>query len=220
MTITYLNHSSFKLKGKRGSLVTDPYHNNVGFEFPKTSADIVTVSHSHQDHNAVENVVGTARRKHPFIINQAGEYEVGGISVFGVSSYHDDAQGSLRGKNIIFTILIDHISVCHLGDLGHDLTPAQVEAIGSVDVLLIPVGGVYTIDAKLATKIIHTLKPAIAIPMHYRTSEHDEKTFGKLATLADFAKEYGAEPQILPKLELEKSRLPEETELIALTPLI
>jgi len=220
MTITYLNHASFKLKGKRGTVVTDPYHDNVGFAFPKTSADIVTVSHDHQDHNAIENITGTARRNKPFIINQAGEYEVGGISVFGIPTYHDDVEGSLRGKNIVFTILIDHVSVCHLGDLGHDLTQVQLESIGTVDVLLIPVGGVYTIDAKLATKIIHTLEPAVVIPMHYRTAAHNEKTFGKLASLADFAKEYGAEPQILPKLELEKSRLPEETELIALTPLI
>ena len=219
MTITYLGHSSFKLKGKKGTVVTDPYHEYVGFRMPSTSADIVTVSHDHQDHNAIEQISGTARRKNPFIINQAGEYEVGGISVFGVPSYHDDKQGSLRGNNIIFTTLIDHVSVCHLGDLGHDLTPALIEAIGSVDVLLIPVGGVYTIDPKLATKIIHTLEPAYAIPMHYRTPEHDNKVFGELATLEEFIKEYGAEPQILSKLEVDKLRLPEETELISLTPL-
>ena len=218
MTISYLGHSSFKLKGKKGTLVTDPYHEYVGFKFPGTGADIVTVSHDHKDHNAVELVTGTARRKNPFVINEAGEYEVGGISVFGTLTYHDDQQGSLRGRNLVFTSLVDHVSVCHLGDLGHDLTPAQIEAIGSVDVLLVPVGGVYTIDPKLATKIIHTLEPAYAVPMHYRTPAHDAKVFGELATLADFIKEYGAEPQVLPKLELDKTRLPEETELVVLTP--
>ena len=134
-------------------------------------------------------------------------------------TYHDASQGSERGSNIVFTTLIDHVSVCHLGDLGHDLTSTQLEAIGSVDVLLIPVGGVFTIDAKLASKIIHTLEPAYVIPMHYRTPAHNQTVFGQLATLDDFVKEYGTEPQVLAKLELDKTRLPEETELVTLTPL-
>ncbi len=220
MTITYLGHSSFKLKGKKGTLVTDPYHEYVGFKMPTTSADIITISHDHKDHNAFEQITGTARRKKPFIIKEAGEYEVGGISVFGVPTYHDDQKGSLRGPNLVFTSLIDHVSVCHLGDLGHELTPTQLEAIGSIDVLLIPVGGVYTIDPKLATKLIHTLEPAYAVPMHYRTDKHDKKVFGDLATVDDFIKEYGAEPQILGKLDLDKNNLPEETELVVLTPLV
>ena len=218
MTITYLGHSSFKLKGKKGTVVSDPYHEYVGFKMPGISADIVTISHDHKDHNAFEQILGTSRRKKSFLIQEAGEYEVGGISVFGTPAYHDDQKGSLRGQNIIFTILIDHVSVCHLGDLGHELTPSQIESIGNVDVLLIPVGGVYTIGPKQAAKLIHTLEPAYAVPMHYRTEKHEPKVFGELATLDDFLKEYGAEPRALAKLEVDKSRLPEETELVVLTP--
>lgn len=218
MDITYLGHSSFQIKGKKGSVVTDPYGGSVGFTLPGVSADVVTVSHQHADHNEVAQVQPSSRRDKPFIITQPGEYEVAGISVFGVESYHDANKGIERGRNTIFTIMVDELRICHLGDLGHELTSDLIEAIGAVDVVLCPVGGVFTIDASVAVKTIHQLEPAYAIPMHYRTALHEDKVYGELSDLATFLKEYGMDPQPQPKLHLEKGVLPEETELVVLTP--
>lgn len=216
MEITYLGHSCFKLKSSEGTVITDPYASFVGFSLPTASADVVTVSHDHEDHNAVGQVRGTARRDKPFLITKPGEYEVGGISVFGVKTYHDSHQGVERGVNHVYTILLDNVRVCHLGDLGHELTPEQIEDIGEIDVLLVPVGGVYTIDSQQATKTIHALEPSYVIPMHFKTPQHDEKVFADLETLADFLKEYGSEVQPEAKLVVTKDRLPEETELVVL----
>jgi len=216
MTITYLGHSCFKLKGKRGTVLLDPYSAKVGFALPTTSADIVTMSHDHYDHNYSAGVTGTVRRPQPFLITQAGEYEVGGISVFGIATCHDNEAGSVRGSNVVFTVLIDEVRVCHLGDLGHMLTPQQVEEIGGVDVLLCPVGGEFTIDAPTALKVIHQLEPAIVIPMHYHTAQH-AADLAKLQPLSSFTQEYGTEPQPVSKLEVRPTQLPEETELVVLS---
>jgi L-ascorbate metabolism protein UlaG (beta-lactamase superfamily) len=216
MIITYHGHSSFKLKGGEGTVVTDPFHEYVGFEFPNASGDVVTVSHDHQDHNQASVVKGTARSDKPFVIDTPGEYEVGGVSVFGVSTFHDDTQGAERGPNTIFTVLMDDLRVCHLGDLGHELTPEQVSKIGLVDILLCPVGGVFTIDPKTAVRVIKTLEPSIVIPMHYQTASHDKKVFGELASVDEFLKEYGVEAQAEEKLRIERSKLPEETEVVVL----
>ncbi len=216
MIITYLGHSSFKIRGKLGTIVTDPYNSYVGFEFPTASADIVTVSHDHKDHNDAAAVDGTARRDDPFIVTKPGEYEVENVSVFGTPSYHDDSEGAERGPNTIYRLLVDDISICHLGDLGHELTDEQRGEIGAVDILMIPVGGVFTIGPAKAKKIIQRLDPSIVIPMHYRTPAHDQNVFGELSTLDDFLKEYGAEVEPEKKLKLERSKLPEETELVVL----
>lgn len=217
MDITYHGHSAFKLKGNAGTVVTDPFDSYIGFSMPNLSADIVTVSHQHQDHNAVAKVKGTARRNKPFVIEEVGEYEVGGISIFGVKTFHDANGGVERGTNIVFTIVLDDIRVCHLGDLGHELTSDQLSEIGPVDVVLCPVGGVYTIDPATAVKTIHALEPSVCIPMHYKTSQHVDQVFSELSTLDDFIKAYGAEVKPVEKLQLSKNRLPEETELVVLT---
>src|SRR5579859_1187868 len=216
MEITYLGHSAFRLKGKNGTVITDPYSDETGLSLPNLTADIVTVSHQHYDHNAHTRVKGTARRPDPFIISYPGEYEVEGISVFGVQSFHDTHKGADRGFNNIYSIFIDEIHVCHLGDLGHELSTAQVEEIGEVDVLLCPVGGFYTIEPELAVKTIHQLEPSYAIPMHYGTPKHSKELTEKLKPLEAFLKEYGVSPTPQPKLNVEKSRLPEETELVVL----
>ncbi|HCC84850.1 MAG TPA: Zn-dependent hydrolase [Candidatus Pacebacteria bacterium] len=216
MIISYHGHSCFKLKGRRGTVVTDPYEAYVGFNLPNLSADIVTVSHQHKDHNAVAKVKGTEANPKPFLIDCPGEYEVGGISVFGERVYHDASQGSERGENTVFTILLDDVRVCHLGDLGHALTETLIEKIGVVDVLFVPVGGSFTINPEQAVAVIRAIDPSIVIPMHYKTPEHDQKVFGDLKTLADFTKEFGLEPTPVPKLTVEKDRLPEEMELVIL----
>jgi L-ascorbate metabolism protein UlaG (beta-lactamase superfamily) len=215
MEITYLGHSAFKLKGKDGTVVTDPFADGIGLSFPNVSADIITISHQHEDHNASKRVNGTARRAEPFVAEFPGEYEVGGISVFGVPSFHDDEKGAARGQNTIFTILIDDLRVCHLGDLGHELTAGQLEAIGVVDVLLCPVGGHFTIDAKQAMTVIQQIEPSYVLPMHYKTANHGEG-FSQVEPLETFLKEYGVQPVSQPKLVVEKLKLPEETELVVL----
>ncbi|HYD34602.1 MAG TPA: MBL fold metallo-hydrolase [Vitreimonas sp.] len=216
MDITYLGHSSFKIAGKVGTVVTDPYNEYVGFSMPKVAADVVTISHAHPDHNEVGRITATARREKPFIISELGEYEVAGISVFGVKTFHDAHQGVERGINTVYTILIDGIRICHLGDLGHELTTDQLSEIGDVDVVLCPVGGHFTIDPVLAVKTINILEPSYAIPMHYRTDQHDDKVFSDLKTLQDFLTEYGAAPAPVAKLSVDKGKLPEETELVVL----
>ncbi len=217
MDITYYGHSAFKLKGKTGTVVTDPYHKDIGFSLPSLTADMVTISHDHSDHNAQELISGTARRDKPFIVTQPGEYEVGGISVFGTRTHHDDKAGEERGINTVFTIFIDEITVCHLGDLGHELTNEQISEIGAIDVLLCPVGGFFTIDAKTAVKNILMLEPSYVIPMHYRTPQHAE-LFKDVQTIEDFLKEYGMTPTPQSRLTVEKGKMPEETELVVLDP--
>jgi L-ascorbate metabolism protein UlaG (beta-lactamase superfamily) len=218
MDITYLGHSCFKLRGKNSTVITDPYPDSIGLKLPSMSADIVTVSHTqHDDHDAIDKVSGTARRQDPFVISAPGEYEIGGVSVFSVNTYHDNKQGEDRGKNTAYLIHIDDVRIAHLGDLGHELSDKQVEELGEVDVLLCPVGGVYTIDAKEAVKVINSIQPGIVIPMHFKTKDHKQNVFGKIAPLSDFLTEIGAsevEPQ--DKLTVSSTSLPEETEVVVL----
>ena len=217
MDITYLGHSCFKLKSTGATVVTDPYENSLGFNLPSVSADVVTVSHDHGDHNNIKAVSRTARRDRPFVIDEIGEYEILGVSVFGVASYHDDEEGAKRGKNRIFSILIDGVSVVHLGDLGHQLSDKQVEQINGVDVLLVPVGGVYTIDPAGAAKVVADLEPAMVVPMHYKTDKHNPEAFGGLAGVDEFLKEMGVgNVERTDKLSVSRVSLPEETKVVVL----
>ena len=219
MDISYLGHSCFKLRGADAVVVTDPYPKSVGFSMPKVSADIITVSHTqHDDHNEVKNVSTTSRRDEPFVIDAPGEYEISGVSVFGISTFHDASKGDKRGKNTVYVIHIDDIKVAHLGDLGHTLSDKQLEELDGVDVLLCPVGGVYSLDSKTASQVINSIQPSYVIPMHYKTKEHGQKVFGKLATLADFLTEIGAkDKQAQEKLTVSSTSLPEETEVVVLS---
>jgi len=213
MEITFLGHSSFKIKSKSGILVTDPFSSSmVGFKFPKVEADIVTVSHSHQDHNFVAGVGGD-----PFIISSAGEYEVKGISVFGFPSFHDSAMGKERGNNIIFVIEADGFRVCHLGDLGDQLTTRLLEEIGDIDILMVPVGGTFTLDSKQAVEVVNQVEPLIILPMHYKEAGISEQNFGFLSGVDEFLSQMGAvNTEKLDKLTLIKDKLPSETKTIIL----
>lgn len=218
MILTYHGHSTFKIKGKKGTVIMDPFDDYIGMPLPRMSGDIVTVSHDHKDHNAIKKVSGTTRRENPFIVTRSGEYEVGGVSIFGVRTFHDANGGVERGTNIVYTSLVDGLRICHLGDLGHELSPEQIEEIGSVDILLCPVGGVYTIDPELAVKTIRAIEPGIAIPMHFKTNRHNPDVFGDLKTLEDFLKVYGVSPEPKAKLDIDsKAGIPEETELVVLS---
>ncbi len=165
MKLTWLGHACFKMEhGDGTSIITDPFDSSVGYTVPKESGDIVTCSHDHFDHNYTDAVQGN-----PAVIDEPGDFNLKGIRIKGISSFHDDANGAKRGKNIIYVYSIDGLKVCHLGDLGHALTREHVAQIGKIDVLLIPVGGTFTIDASGAMRTIDMLNPAVTIPMHYKT---------------------------------------------------
>lgn len=162
MQLEYLGHSSFRLLSDGGTtIVTDPYR-DVGFDFPRTVADAVTVSHSHFDHSFFEGVEAPVR------LNRAGSFTVKDVRITATESFHDDAHGRKRGENFIFRFEADGVSVCHLGDLGEPFGEGSLKKIPRSDVLLIPVGGNYTIDAAEAEKYVRALLPKVAIPMHYK----------------------------------------------------
>lgn len=166
MRIKWLGHSCFKITSSNGiRIVTDPFDDNVGYKIPAVETDIVTISHGHYDHNFVDCVKGNFH-----VINKVGNFYERDIPITGIHTYHDDEQGAKRGSNIVYTFGIDGMKLCHLGDLGHILTASQIEMIGEIDILLIPVGGVYTINFEEAIKVVQQLNPSIVIPMHYKTS--------------------------------------------------
>ena len=164
MKIRYLGHSCFAFTESTGTtIVTDPY-GNIGFKMPKVRADAVTVSHAHYDHNNVKAVEGD-----PVVFDREGQYEVGGVDITAIKSYHDDDNGKVRGENLIFKFRMDGVEVCHLGDLGEECSSSLIEELLPVHVLLIPVGGNYTIDAQLAKEYVDRIMPSYVIPMHYKT---------------------------------------------------
>lgn len=213
MIITWQGHSCFKMQDKIGpdgvTVVTDPFGKEFGLKVPSFEADIVTSSHDHDDHNNV-----SALRGNPFVINCAGEYDIKNVLIEGVDSFHDEQEGAERGKNIIFRFEIEDISIVHLGDLGKVLDSAQLEKLAGTDVLLIPVGGKYTINAKQAVEVISQVEPRIIIPMHYKT---DDLKIEGLDEVDKFIKEMGITPTYEDKLKISKRDLPsEEMELVIL----
>ena len=164
MKIRYLGHSSFQLIESTGTtVVTDPYADRLGCTIPKGTADAVPLSLHHYDHDAVEKIGGS-----PMVIDKEGSYELDGVDINSIRSFHDPEGGRLRGENIIFKFSMDGIEVCHLGDIGEECSTELIEALLPVDVLLIPVGGTYTIDAEQAKEYVDRKMPDIVIPMHYR----------------------------------------------------
>ncbi len=165
MKIQYLGHSCFKLTESTGTtVVADPYK-GIGYELPKPlTADAVTVSHQHYDHNNVGAISGK-----PVVIDKDGFYELPGVEITGIKSYHDDKEGALRGENVIYKFRMDGLEICHLGDLGEECSAELLELLLPVNILIIPVGGNYTIDAELAKEYVDRIMPEIVIPMHYKT---------------------------------------------------
>lgn len=215
MNIKYLGHASFFIKSKDAKIVTDPYADSIGMKFPKQEADIVTISHDHGDHN---NIAGLTLAPDALVVDWPGEYEKSGVRIKGVAGYHDDQKGELRGVNTLFRIETEGIRILHCGDLGHMPTESMLDQIGDVDILMIPVGGIYTIDAKQACQAISKFEPLVVIPMHYKTTEHDPQTFGELTDIDVFLKEYGAvDVQRTDLLTIKKEDLNEERKVIVLT---
>lgn len=206
MLIQYYGQSCFKITSKPGGRATDdivlffdPFGKELGIRPPQGQADIVFVSHEHFDHNNVEALKGE-----PTIINVPGEYAVKGINVVGIDSFHDMEEGRTKGHSTIFILEAEELKICHLGDLGSELTGKQLEEIDGVDVLFIPVGGNYTIDGKKATELIKKIEPAIVIPMHYKV----EGSTAEIDDLQKFCTEIGNCPkEKTAKLNIKKKDL-------------
>ncbi len=208
MEVSWLGHSCFRLKGSQAVIITDPCPPDLGYPPGKPTARIVTVSHQHPSHSYVKGVAGEPR-----LVVGPGEYEISGVLIIGIATFHDAEGGGKRGKNTVYLMEVDGVAVCHLGDLGHVLTAEQVEEIGDVDVLLLPVGGVSTINAPMAAEVIRQLEPKVVVPMHYKTPTLSRE----LDPVEKFLKEMGIEqitPQ--PKLSLTPSNLPASTQVFLL----
>ncbi len=211
MIITWCGHSCFKIQNKLNdgvTVTTDPFDKKIGLKPPAFESDIVTVSHDHYDHNNVKSLRGN-----PFVIKTAGEYDVKGVAVHGVESYHDNEEGKEKGVNIIYKISMDDITIAHLGDLGHELNEKQLEVLVGIDILFVPVGGKYTLNAKKAVEVVSQIEPRIVIPMHYQIPGLKIKLDG----VEKFIKELGIKPTNEVKLKITKKDLPQEdTELVLL----
>jgi L-ascorbate metabolism protein UlaG (beta-lactamase superfamily) len=200
-------------KDHEANIVIDPFGKDTGLKLPNMTADILLVSHNHKDHNNVKGVKGE-----PFLVAGPGEYEVKGVFIQGISSFHDDVNGKEKGQNTIYVLEAEGMRFCHLGDLGQkQLTDEQVDKIGAVDVLMIPVGGEYTIDSSLAQKIISQIEPKIVIPMHYQLPKLEMKIDG----VDKFLKTMG-KPSVTPqeKLVVKANAMPKEgaMEIVVLQP--
>ncbi len=209
MDITWLGHSCFRIKGNQAVIITDPFPPDMGYTLGKQTANIVTVSHQHPSHSYVQGIGGEPR-----LIKGPGEYEISNVLIIGIATFHDSVKGQSRGKNTTYLMEIDGVAVCHLGDIGHVLNDEQVEEMGNVDVLLLPVGGVNTINAAMAAEVIRKLEPKAVIPMHYKTSALKRE----LDPVEDFLKEMGmgqVEPR--PKFSVSRSNLPLSTQVFVLS---
>lgn len=211
MEIKYLGHSSFVLRSSKASVITDPFDIAMtGLKFPAVSSDIVTISHDHDDHSKSSIVGGS-----PVVFDMPGEYEVLGIRIYGYPTFHDNKNGSERGMNTVFKFVIDEVKILHCGDLGHVFSEDQLSQIGSVDVLLIPVGGHFTIGAEEGAKVVSQIEPSIVVPMHFKTERHSS-SFDSLSTIDDFVKQMGGTAVQEKKLVVKPDGLAEETKVVAL----
>ena len=211
MDVTWLGHGCFRLRGRNAAVVTDPYPPAIGLKLGRMDAELVTVSHDHENHSYTQVV-----RDGAYEIHGPGEYEVSGVSVIGVPTFHDAERGAKHGRNTVYLIEIDDVRVCHLGDLGHKLEDAEAEAVSSPDVLLVPVGGLSAMNGAVAAEVVRQLEPRYVVPMHYAIPGVKLK----LEPIDRFLKEMGvtaSEPQ--PKLSVQKSSGTDyETKVVVLEP--
>lgn len=212
MIIEYLGHSCFKLTESTGtSIVCDPYSEEmVGYSMPKVGADVVTVSHHHGDHDFTQNVGGA-----PVVIDREENSDFEGVEINSIKSFHDSSRGKKRGENVIFKFRMDGIDVCHLGDLGEKCSSDLIETLLPVNVLLIPVGGNYTIDAEMAKEYVDRIMPDIVIPMHYR-EKGCKIDIDKVDDFIDLFEEDTVEEVESSELELMRSDLSGDTKVIVL----
>ena len=202
MLLTCLGHAKFLIELNSGlRIVTDPFDAACGYPLTETRADVVLVSHGHHDHSAVETISGNPR-----IIREAGTYTLeSGVTVTAIPAFHDEAQGAKRGSTLLFLLEAEGLRIAHLGDLGHLLTAEQRKALAPVDVLMLPVGGFYTIDAATAQEVAEFLRARVIVPMHYRTKWNAD---WPIAPLEDFTRLYQKVPPAMPLLRVTAEDLP------------
>jgi len=208
MEIIWLGHSCFAIKGKQKAIITDPYHPDLAPSLGHPGADIVTISHFHPGPSYLEGVANNPRQ-----IKGPGEYEIGGVFITGIGTFHDNDKGKLRGKNTIYLIEMDGLTLCHLGDLGHALPSQLIEEIGNVDVLFSPAGEVSTISIDTAVETVRQLEARIVIPMHYKSALVNKQ----LEPVSKFLTKMGVpELESRPKLLITSSSLPASTQVVLL----
>lgn len=202
MTITWLGYSCFRIQTQDAQLAIDPYDNSIGLRSPHFAADCLLITHEDKAHANRGAVSGN-----PFIIDGPGEYEVKGVMIYGIPSWHDNKGGAERGANTMFLLQTEGMSVAHLGDLGSTLDNGQLEKLEGVDILMIPVGGKHTLDAEGATELISKIEPRIVIPMHYKIPGLSVD----LDPITKFVKEFGVQENApVDKLKLAKKDLPQD----------
>lgn len=213
MKIKWLGHSAFLITSDQGTrIITDPYQPGGAISYGgiDEAADVVTVSHGHSDHNYVAQIKGN-----PQVLNAAGSAQAKSIEFLGTATFHDSTEGSQRGSNLVFCFTVDGVRVCHAGDLGHPLSAQQVQEIGPVDLLLVPVGGAYTVDAAGAAQICEQLKPKLVIPMHFKT----DKLAFPIAGVDEFLKGRSSVRHAnSSEVEIKAGQLPTATETVVLQP--
>lgn len=209
MKIRWYGHACFLITTDSGlRILTDPFDETVGYGLPSVTPDIVTVSHEHFDHNAVDLLSGEFD-----VVRGPGEHHVRVLDIHGLSTYHDEIHGAKRGDNTVYTFEVDNLRITHLGDLGHILSASQIMALRPINVLLIPVGGFYTIDAKEAKEVVEALNPDVVIPMHYKTSVMDFP----IASVDDFLELMGRGERLhATTLEVSARDLPSRGSIIVL----
>ncbi len=206
MKMSWLGHASFLIESGGKKLITDPFDEKLGYPPYDEEVDITTVSHEHWDHSAASNLKGK-----PVVVKGTGEFNVDGFQIIGFSTFHDKSSGKKRGINTVYKICVEDINLLHMGDLGHVLSPEQYLGLGKVDLLLLPVGGVYTVDADEAYQIVKAINPAVVIPMHFNTPH----LCFKLDPVEQFTSKFD---QVIKQafLEITADKLPEQVEIIVL----
>jgi L-ascorbate metabolism protein UlaG (beta-lactamase superfamily) len=213
MKVKWLGHAAFLITSDEGTkIITDPYQSGqFGLDYGKIedAADIVVVSHEHADHNYVQGVPGS-----PQVVKGDGKHQVKGIEFKGIASYHDDSEGSQRGPNNIFCFTVNGVKLCHLGDLGHELSDQQKAEIGEVDVLMLPMAGTFTIDAATANRVVDRLKPRVVIPMHFQTKKCP--SFPVTDVEPFLAGKKNVKRMDTTEVEFKQGQLPSATEIVVL----
>lgn len=208
--VRWFGHNCFRIRAKEATIITDPVGRITGYAMKPQTADIVTVSHEHEGHMNLDAVKPEYR-----VIDGPGEYEMHDVFVTGVRTWHDDKKGTERGFNTMYVFDLEGIRFAHLGDLGHNLSESQSEALEEIDVMLIPVGGGTAITADIAADLVTRLSPKLVIPMQYQTAKGD----ADLGQVADFFKKLGiSQPEPLDKLMLKSGELSETTQVMLLSP--
>jgi len=213
MVITWLGQSCFKLQSGDLVIVVDPFSKDIGLTPPRFRSDLVLITHNHEDHSNAATLTGD-----PFVISGPGEYEVKDVYVHGIETFHDEVQGKERGMNTAYKIETEGIRLAHLGDFGEkEIRSETVDALGDIDILMVPVGGKFTIDAETAAKVVKQIEPRYVIPMHYKIPGLKVPLEG----VETFLKELGSKSVPEEKLTLKKRDIAEEgkTEVKLLRPM-